>query len=94
MNRNELVIAIQNLRVRSDNLLVSDGEFLTCLNELLGHAQLLDMDDQLKHELIMVRSLMSLKRNSLASARLQMAIVSTFFRFPPLKSNFANKAHR
>ncbi|MDR5777521.1 MULTISPECIES: hypothetical protein [unclassified Caballeronia] len=87
MNRNEIVIAIQKLRAQSENLLLTEEEFLTTFNELLGHAQLLDVDDQLKRELIMVRSLISSKRNSMASARLQMAIVATFFRFPPPKPN-------
>jgi hypothetical protein len=91
MNRNE-VIAIQKLRAQSENLLVTKKEFLTSFNELLGHAQLLDMDDQLEHDLIMVRSLMSLKRNSLASARLQMAIVATFFRFAPPKPNSSQQS--
>ncbi|MDR5806466.1 hypothetical protein [Caballeronia sp. LZ001] len=87
MNRNEIIIATQSLSAELDNLLVTDSEFLCRLNELLEHAQVMEMDDQLKHELIMVRSLMSLKRNNLALLRLQKGIVATFFRFPPPKLN-------
>lgn len=46
MTRNEIVIAIQKLRAQSENLLFTEKELLTSFNELLGHAQLLDMDYQ------------------------------------------------
>jgi hypothetical protein len=82
LSRNEILIAIQDLYAQIENSLVTENQIISRLGELIAHAELLEIDDQLTHELIVVRSLMALKRHQRALDRFKHALLDTFFRPP------------
>ncbi|WP_250436873.1 hypothetical protein [Caballeronia sp. ATUFL_F2_KS9A] len=81
MNQYDLVSAIQCLQQELDTSLLSDKQCAVRIYTLIKQIEAASiMDDRLKHDLMMVESLLILKRRQQALDRLRSAVVATYLR--------------